>query len=402
MSAATEASLDDIVHSYGGIRAIKMTGDNTQSHVIDGYKELLNMRRSRGEFDESFNLSECDLATTKSINRDVFCFLQSIVNNWNHDLDDSHHAPQFGACQTTRIDGSVVNSVVIPTAVKPNQFQCHYERLLRNVKKHVDKNIKIKKSVSCNCTTTTHRINDSFFLVSICRENSTTTKTFIIMWFIDCCMTMNNEPILCCATPNDDYQKWSLYEGCHGNDSICSDMDDCEKMLTDAWPIHCGPCIINIPEEFSNLELSKKCDIVLILNDDKEEKHNNEQQHYDGFHMFRDNDNDLVLCNTSLFCSSGFNKECNTKGCPKVNKCWQRKFKKCQRGAQNLIYLTNWPFAHLPNATNFNSNTKMLIIKPPPPPPFDDDEQRQQCTCLNAISYTKQITTSYSFSKPPT
>ena len=28
MSAATEASLDDIVHSYGGIRMIKMTGDN--------------------------------------------------------------------------------------------------------------------------------------------------------------------------------------------------------------------------------------------------------------------------------------------------------------------------------------------------------------------------------------
>ena len=157
MSAATEASLDDIVHSYGGIRAIKMTGDNTPSHVIDAYKELLNVRRSRGEFDESsFNLSECDVATTKSINRDVFRFLQSIVNDWNHDLDDRHHAPQFGAHQTTRVDGSMVNSVMIPTALKPNQFQRHYEKLLRNVKKHVDKNVKIKKSVSCNCTTTTH------------------------------------------------------------------------------------------------------------------------------------------------------------------------------------------------------------------------------------------------------
>ena len=40
MSAATEASLDDIVHSYGGIQVIKMTGDNTPSHVIDAYKEL--------------------------------------------------------------------------------------------------------------------------------------------------------------------------------------------------------------------------------------------------------------------------------------------------------------------------------------------------------------------------
>ena len=64
-------------------------------------------------------------------------------------------------------------------------------------------------------------------------------------------MTMN-EPILCCdAMPNDDYRKWSLYEGCHGNDSICSDMDSCEKMLTDAWLIHCGPCIINVPEELA-------------------------------------------------------------------------------------------------------------------------------------------------------
>ena len=276
------------------------------------------MRRSCGEFDESFNLSECDLATTKSINKDVFHFLQSIVNDWNHDLDNRHQVPQFGACQMTQIDGSVVNSVVIPTAVKTNQFQHHYEKLLRNVKKHVDKNVKIKKSVSCNCTTTMHRINDSFFLVSICQGNST-TKTFILIWFIDCCMTMTN-PILCCDnTPNDDYQKWSLYEGCHGNDSICSDLDDCEKMLTDAWPIHCGPCIINIPEEFSNLELSKKCDIVLILNNDNKET----EQHYDGFHTLQDNDNDLVLCNTSLFCNNGFNKECNTKGCPKVNKCQQ-------------------------------------------------------------------------------
>ena len=164
MSAATEASLDDIVHSYGGIQVIKMTGDNTPSHRIDAYKELLNVRRSRGEFDELFNLRECDLATTKSINKDVFHFLQSIVNDWNHDLDDHHHVPQFGARQTTRIDGSVVNSGVIPTAIKTNHFQRHYEKLLRNVKKHVDKNVKIKKSLLCNYTMTRHRINDLFFL----------------------------------------------------------------------------------------------------------------------------------------------------------------------------------------------------------------------------------------------
>ena len=215
------------------------------------------MRRSRGEFDESsFNLSECDIATTKLINRDVLHFLQSIVNDWNHDLDDCHHAPQFGARQTTRVDGSMVNSVVIPTAIKPNQFQRHYEKLPRNMKKHVDKNVQIKKSMSCNCTTTTHQINDSF---SWCRYAKTTPR---------------------------------------------------------------------------------------------QQKHSSS-----------------VLCNTSLFCSSGFNKECNIKGCPKVNKCRQRKFKKCHQGEQNLIYLTNWPFVHPPNATN---STKMLIAKP-----FDGEQQSQ-------------------------
>ena len=151
-------------------------------------------------------------------------------------------------------------------------------------------------------------------------------------------MTLNEpNPILCCDNKPNDYQKWSLYEGSHGSDSICSDMDDCEKMLTDAWPIHCGPCIINVPEECSNLELSKKCDVVLIPNNNNKET----EQHYDGFHTLQDNDNDLVLYNTSLFCSSGFDKECNTKGCPKMNKCQQRKFKKqqslCQQGEQNLI-----------------------------------------------------------------
>ena len=74
MSAATEASLDDIVHSYGGIQVIKMTGDNTPSHEIDAYKELLNMRRSHGEFDELFNLSECDLATKNQLIKMFFIF----------------------------------------------------------------------------------------------------------------------------------------------------------------------------------------------------------------------------------------------------------------------------------------------------------------------------------------
>ena len=42
--ASKEASLDDIVHSYGGLDAIRLSGDNTLSHVVTAYKELNNIR----------------------------------------------------------------------------------------------------------------------------------------------------------------------------------------------------------------------------------------------------------------------------------------------------------------------------------------------------------------------
>ena len=42
--ASKEVSLDDIVHSYGGLNAIRLSGDNTPSHVVTAYKELNNIR----------------------------------------------------------------------------------------------------------------------------------------------------------------------------------------------------------------------------------------------------------------------------------------------------------------------------------------------------------------------
>ena len=42
--ASKEASLDDIVHSYGGLDAIRLSGDNTPSHMVTAYKELNNIR----------------------------------------------------------------------------------------------------------------------------------------------------------------------------------------------------------------------------------------------------------------------------------------------------------------------------------------------------------------------
>ena len=47
--ASKEESLDDIVHSYGGLDAIRLSGDNTPSHVVTAYKELNNIRRLHGE-----------------------------------------------------------------------------------------------------------------------------------------------------------------------------------------------------------------------------------------------------------------------------------------------------------------------------------------------------------------
>ena len=42
--ASKEASLDDIVHSYLGLDAIRLSGDNTPSQVVTAYKELNNIR----------------------------------------------------------------------------------------------------------------------------------------------------------------------------------------------------------------------------------------------------------------------------------------------------------------------------------------------------------------------
>ena len=47
--ASKEASLDNIVHSYLGLDVIRLSGDNTPSHVVTAYKELNNIRRLHGE-----------------------------------------------------------------------------------------------------------------------------------------------------------------------------------------------------------------------------------------------------------------------------------------------------------------------------------------------------------------
>ena len=109
--ASKEASLDDIVHSYGGLDAICLSGDNTPSHVVTAYKELDNIRRLHGEDiaeDELFDFQQCDSNTIKLINKDIFCFLQSLFNKSSREQDHRPFAPPFGTHQTTRMDGSIV------------------------------------------------------------------------------------------------------------------------------------------------------------------------------------------------------------------------------------------------------------------------------------------------------
>ena len=81
--ASKEASLDDIVHSYGGLDAIHLSGDNTPSHVVTAYKELNNIRRLHGEDieDELFDFEQCDSNTIKLINKDIFFFVNHCLTN---------------------------------------------------------------------------------------------------------------------------------------------------------------------------------------------------------------------------------------------------------------------------------------------------------------------------------
>ena len=109
--ASKEASLDNIAHSYGGLDVIRLSGDNTPSHVVTAYKELNNIRRLHGEDiveDELFDFQQCDSNTIKLINKDIFFFLQSLFNESSREQDNQPFAPQFGTRQTTRMDGSIV------------------------------------------------------------------------------------------------------------------------------------------------------------------------------------------------------------------------------------------------------------------------------------------------------
>ena len=98
--------------------------------------------------------------------------------------------------------------VAVPPKVKENHFWHCYAKLLKMTKKRVDEDLKDKKKRRPTVARTTIKFMTHFFLVLCCEEKST-TKDFIVTWFIDHShrdenVTMVTKPI------NDSY--WFLYD----------------------------------------------------------------------------------------------------------------------------------------------------------------------------------------------
>ena len=139
--ASKEASLDDIVHSYGGLDAIRLSGDNTPSHVVTAYKELNNIRRLHGEDiveDELFDFQQCHSNTIKLINKDIFFFFNHcLMNRVVNKTTDLLHLNLALVKPLKWMDPSL-NIVAVPPKVKENHFRHCYAKLLKTMKKRVD------------------------------------------------------------------------------------------------------------------------------------------------------------------------------------------------------------------------------------------------------------------------
>ena len=69
---------------------------------------------------------------------------------------------------------------------------------------------------------------------------------------------------------------------------------------------------------------------------------------YDGYHSLSGVDDDLTLV-IFIFCSRGYNKNCNHPTCHKIDRKRNRKFKKkCDGIEKDCIFLMKWLFPHAP------------------------------------------------------
>ena len=76
--------------------------------------------------------------------------------------------------------------------------------------------------------------------------------------------------------------------------------------------------------------------------------HDDKDTAYDGYHSLSGEDDDLTLV-IFIFCSRGYNKNCNHPTCHKIDHKRNRKFKKKRHGIEkDCVFLTKWPFPHAP------------------------------------------------------
>ena len=93
-----------------------------------------------------------------------------------------------------------------------------------------------------------------------------------------------------------------------------------------------------MPKQFSHLELQPSlCLDIIIMHDDNDTA-------YDGYHSLSGVDDDLTLV-IFIFCSRGYNKNCNHWTCQNIDRKRNRKFKKKGDGIKkDFIFLMKWPF----------------------------------------------------------
>ena len=181
-----EAKLDDIIYNYGGVEAICVSGPNTPNHVMKAYRELCKLCDKRGKFFDSDPLcssEQVDNETKDCINNECFSFIQSLLSRWNGDTTD-YSSSTFGGRQSVRDDGVVINAVVNAPQVCRSFFQQKWSNLLKRIQKMVEKNIKLKKKLSCACTNNNRPINELLVLITTVLHKE--TIDFLVSWYVDC------------------------------------------------------------------------------------------------------------------------------------------------------------------------------------------------------------------------
>ena len=101
-----------------------------------------------------------------------------------------------------------------------------------------------------------------------------------------------------------------------------------------------------MPKQFSHLELRPWLWLdIIIMHDDNDTA-------YDGYHSLSGVDDNLTLV-IFIFCSCGYNKNCNHPTCHKIDCKRNRKFKKKRDGIEKYcVFLMKWPFPHAPVLNN--------------------------------------------------